>query len=399
MCRVDGVEAAQPCTDSRMLLTQCTACAAPLGLASGKKCSRCSTRYCGPACQAQHWKEGGHDKLCKKIKRAGGAEQFHADNKYKEAVAVAVEKCAEDTKGQTCYICTEALHWKTKEDLVRGCACRGTAGFAHVSCLAKQAKILMEEAEENNLGGEAKDARMWRWCKCSLCEQNYHGVVACALGWAFWKTYLSWPEEDTLRCVAINILGNGLYSARHYEAALSVRETELSMVRRVGVSEGTILCIQSNLASTYSSLDRLEDALRMEKYVYLGNLKLNGEEHERALQAATNYASSLINQQLYEEAKALLRKTEPVARRVLGDYAETTLKMRFEIGWALYMDAGATLDDLREAVTTLADTERIARRVLGGAHPLTTTIEGELGNSRATLRAHEEWTRLETLGK
>ena len=25
------------------------------------------------------------------------------------------------------------------------CACRGTAGFAHVSCLAEQAKILMED--------------------------------------------------------------------------------------------------------------------------------------------------------------------------------------------------------------------------------------------------------------
>ena len=28
--------------------------------------------------------------------------------------------CADDTKGQTCYICTQALHWKTKEGLVRG---------------------------------------------------------------------------------------------------------------------------------------------------------------------------------------------------------------------------------------------------------------------------------------
>ena len=37
----------------------------------------------------------------------------------------------------------------------------------------------------------------------------------------------------------------------------------------------------------------------------------------------------------------------------------------------LYEDDGATLDDLREAVTTLEDTERTARRVLGGAHPLT----------------------------
>ena len=32
-------------------------------------------------------------------------------------------------------------------------------------------------------------------------------------------------------------------------------------------------------------------------------------------------------------------------------------------------DDGATLDDLREAVTTLEETERTARRVLGGAHP------------------------------
>ena len=83
---------------------------------------------------------------------AAGPEVIYAEKKYKEALPVAAEACAEDTKGQTCYICTEALHWKTKEGLVRMCACRGTAGFAHVSCLAEQAKILFAEAEENNLG-------------------------------------------------------------------------------------------------------------------------------------------------------------------------------------------------------------------------------------------------------
>ena len=89
-----------------MILTQCAVCATELGLSLGKKCGRCSTRYCGAACQVQHWKEGGHDKLCKTIKKAGGAEQYNANQKYTEAVSVAVEKCAEDTKGQTCYICT-----------------------------------------------------------------------------------------------------------------------------------------------------------------------------------------------------------------------------------------------------------------------------------------------------
>ena len=146
-----------------MLLTKCASCAAELGLTSGKKCGRCATRYCGPACQKKHWEEGGHDQLCKQIKKSGGAEQYHADTKCAEAVAVAVAKCADDTAGQTCYICTQALHWKTKEGLVRMCACRGTAGFAHVSCLAEQAKILMDEAEENNLSGKALNQRWTRW--------------------------------------------------------------------------------------------------------------------------------------------------------------------------------------------------------------------------------------------
>jgi len=55
----------------------------------------------------------------------------------------------------------------------------------------------------------------------------------------------------------------------------------------------------------------------------------------------------------------------------------------------LYNDTGATLDDLREAVTTFEDAGRIARRVLGGAHPLTLVIEENLRNARAALRARE----------
>ena len=54
---------------------------------------------------------------------------------------------------------------------------------------------------------------------------------------------------------------------------------------------------------------------------------------------------------------------------------------------ALYNDPAATLDDLREAVTTLEDMERAARRVFGGAHPLTSTIEQNLRAARAALRA------------
>ena len=55
----------------------------------------------------------------------------------------------------------------------------------------------------------------------------------------------------------------------------------------------------------------------------------------------------------------------------------------------LYARPDATLDDLREAVSTLEEVERIARRVFGSAHPLVSDIEGDLQNARATLQARE----------
>ena len=370
-----------------MILTTCAACAAPL-THTAPRCIRCQTRYYNQTCQHDHWRRG-HKQMCKKIHRGGNAEQYHADKKYKEAVAVAVEACADDTKGQTCFICTQALHWKTKEGLVRGCSCRGTAGVAHVSCLVEQAKILFAEAEYNNLDWEVLNERWHRFDTCSLCEQRYHGVVKCALGWACWKTYLGRPERDQARLLAVGVLGSGLSAAGHEEEALSVKEADLSSMRRIGASESSILIAQTCLANTYTRLGRNEQASNMLRDVYSGRVRLDSEEHEDTIIAALNYATSLATLRRFEEAKSLLRKMIPVARRVLGENHELALKMRLIYAVALYRDDGATLDDLREAVTTLEDVVRMARRVLGGAHPTTEGMETSLRNAQATLRARD----------
>jgi hypothetical protein len=118
-------------------------------------------------------------------------------------------------------------------------------------------------------------------------------------------------------------------------------------------------------------------------------LKLSGEEHRSTILAANNYAFSLAELKRFEEARSLSRRMLPVARRVLGESDEITLKMRRAYATALYYDEGATLDDLREAVTTLEDVERIARRVFGGSHPFTTATEAILQNARDILRARE----------
>ena len=309
--------------------------------------------------------------------QAGLPSREQAVLHYDEAVAKAVLACAEDTAGQTCYICMDGA---AGEGLVRGCSCRGGNGFAHVSCLARGAQAAVQRDARNGCV---------RWHTCGLCKQRYHGVVRCALGWACWKTYVGRPEEDPVLDLAMNQLGNGLSSANHHEEALSVGEAELSIKRRLGVPESSILVVQGNLAMTHHRLGRNEEALRMRRDVYSGYLTLNGEDYEQTLMAAVNYAGSLIDLERFEEAKALMCKTIPVARRVLGESDETTLAMRQVYTMALFGDDRATLDDLRESVTTIEESTRTARRVFGGAHPLTSDIEEYLQEARGALRARE----------
>ena len=123
----------------------------------------------------------------------------------------------------------------------------------------------------------------------------------------------------------------------------------------------------------------------MKRDVHSGHARLFGEEASITLISANNYASCLVKLKRFEEAKSLLRKTMPVARRVLGDNDENTLRLRGSYAKALYRDPTATLDDLHEAVETHEDLERIALRVFGGAHPATEMIQGSLRESRAAL--------------
>ena len=90
------------------------------------------------------------------------------------------------------------------------------------------------------------------------------------------------------------------------------------MERRRGAPASLILVVQSNLALTYRALRQDDRALNMRQECYSGWLKLKGEEHIDTLLAANNYANILNDMQRHAEAKALLRKTMPVARRVVG---------------------------------------------------------------------------------
>ena len=99
-------------------------------------------------------------------------------------------------------------------------------------------------------------------------------------------------------------------------------------------------------------------------------LEVNGKEHEETLRAANNYAWGLCKvSSTSKKPRHCCANDTGGATRSRERVAISRSSMRWVYAQALYHDDSATLDDLREAVTTLEDAEPIARRVLGGAHP------------------------------
>ena len=127
------------------------------------------------ACQVQHWKEGGTTSSVEK-KKAGGAEQYNANNKYTEAW---LRRACAGHEGADVLHLHASPPLDTKEGLVRGCACRGTAGFR--TCRAGGAGEFCREAEGNLGKGLNEGGR--GGASASLCEQDYRRCKV-ALGWA-----------------------------------------------------------------------------------------------------------------------------------------------------------------------------------------------------------------------
>ena len=82
-----------------------------------------------------------------------------------------------------------------------------------------------------------------------------------------------------------------------------------------------------------------EEGLRLRRGVYTETMLL-GKEANATFIEANNYSSSLVCLKR-QEAKALLRKTVPVARRVLGERTHAHVEVELRTG--ALGDAGATL--------------------------------------------------------
>ena len=227
------------------------------------------------------------------------------------------------------------------------------------------------------------------WDKCRQCKQKYHGVVACALGWACWKTYVGRPETDLPRRLAMTLLGNGLGAVDREDERLGILRAELAMEERIG-DEERVLNVQGNLALCLCRLGYFQETVALRRGVYADMVALHGPESLKAIISANNLGQSLALCRQLDEAREVWRDIIPVAIRTLGPEHLDTLNVRSAYAMCAVaneeINGDSSRADLVEAAAIVEDVCCKARRTLGPSHPKTQHFQQALTQATQALK-------------
>ena len=322
-------------------------------------CARCKTPYCGRACQKADW-QFTHRQLCAFVRTA--------DSRAAEAASAAEAACKSDVfRGATCYICLGE-----GPGLVRGCACRGDAGYAHVRCLVR-AEAELDRESRDGLG------------QCPTCRQFYHGVVRRAVAWGEWRAVARCPGERFFR--ALRELGMALNECGQHEDALVLIRCHLKIQKSWwrGLEGRELLECQvgfageqTNLANILGALGKADEACGIQRESFSLMKRTIGVEDPRTIGVAVNLASSLKTTRHLQEARKLLEEMLPVSRKVHGSLDDNTIKMAVLLGDVLQVcecqpggNMGLSLDTARAVLKLYDEAYASSRRLFGDDHPET----------------------------
>ena len=101
--------------------------------------------------------------------------------------------------------CLFCLDWGDAEDpLMRRCACRGSFGWMHVTCLIKMAEAAPRPPAPTFAA----------WVSCSTCKQAFTGLVQLRLAIALWAKHAHKVETDGTRIIFDELVRYGAQRRR-----------------------------------------------------------------------------------------------------------------------------------------------------------------------------------------
>lgn len=106
----------------------------------------------------------------------------------------------------TCWLCLEEGADASGKALIRNCSCRGTSGYAHISCLVNYAEHKGRQCYESKNHNFSNVCRYFKFCP--NCNQEYQNDVQCDLSKAMVsfverKLHDGTPQASYLRMIAL----------------------------------------------------------------------------------------------------------------------------------------------------------------------------------------------------
>ena len=259
-----------------------------------------------------------------------------------------------------CWVCCEGSS-AARPLLTTGCACRGSAGLAHLECLVAAATHDVE-----------------CWTTCPTCRQEYTGAADVGLARARWALVRGRPAEDEERLFVANNLAVTLKeSAGDNEGALALL-LEVLAVRRRALPPGAppdagTIDSMINAALQHLEMGHLADALPLGEAAVAAARLTWGDAHEDTLVALASLGAVHNGLRDWGAARPLLEEALAARRRTLGAGHLETMNSMHLLGRCLVGqgERRAGLALLTEAATT-------SRRVLGAAHPSTAHFVAEM---------------------
>ena len=264
-----------------------------------------------------------------------------------------------------CWCCLESTSTKTQPLLHCGCACRGSAGWAHVSCLAQAAGA--HSFEERGSISEL-------WTGCPTCTHDWTGRVQLDLARVYARSCSQRPEEDGERQFAEYVLSLALKTHGAHVEALVIEERALTFCRQhYGPEDEQTIMAMESLANTYGLIREYEKALVIQREALEFYRRKDGLGGQLTLSAMGRLAETLNDMQQFGTAQKLLEERLETQRRTRPDHQGELVSAMQSLA-CVYCDAG----EMEKAVPLFKESIAYCRREYGSAHPQTLHTVGNL---------------------
>ena len=247
----------------------------------------------------------------------------------------------------SCYVC---LHGEKAGALMHGgCACRGTSGFAHLSCFIQA----------------ATHSRHWQ--ECPTCGQRFTGKVQYNLARTLWLYTVDRPHQDRDKLIAQDLLAGALREANRLEEALPLLEDCVAVkTKYLGPGHIETLGSMNHLALLIAEMNRPRHAATLFQETLVLMRRSLGHRHVITVACMSNQANFLLDTKEYSKAEPLLYETLAIRRDTLPDPHPHTLSSLNSL--ALLLEKKG---DYKSAEPLYLEAVEGARRLLGDSHPQT----------------------------